>query len=192
MKRTLFFLMFLSCSFLVSGQFRATMKSSYSGVEKEYQVWSDGTNYRYEFKEKEQPMAMIVRPEENKAYVMMPDKKAYRPYPCDDFAIVMTDPVQGCVYIAHSYIEKIAGHEEAAGYDCLKKEYYRAYKGDTSIVFIVLFSEELNFPVKMIQGAFKTVKMELSGIQKWKPEKDYFVLPGGYAEVDENMQPVSH
>ncbi len=185
--------MLISLSLCVSGQFRATMMNGYSGGGKSWQVWSDGTNYRYEHKDNnDQLVVMIVRPEDNKAYVLMPDKKLYRQFTLDNFTIIMMDPVQGCVYIANKYLEKEAGHEKVAGYDCVKKEYYMIYQGDTGLVNVISFSEELNFPLRLEAGTFKKLQMEISDIRKWKPEKDYFMLPAGYTEADETMPPVKH
>lgn len=188
MKRsTLFFALFFVV-FPVFCQFSAIMRNAYSGGEKTYKVWSDGVNYRYEFSEEGSPGIIIFRPEENKTFILMPEKKVFITRACDDMYTLMNDPVQGSLHFADQKdITGItAGHEKVMGYDCVKKEYYLTYdNGDKVLTNVVWFSEELNFPLKITFGAGQKVRMELSDLQKWKPQKEYFQVPEGYTEVDE-------
>ena len=152
MKRQLFL---LALFFVVApgyGQFQAIMKNAYSGDEKTYKVWSDGENYRYEFNENGETRIMILRPPENKAYLLMPENKNFITLACDDWFTLMNDPVQGSLHFAdqEDVIEKMEGHEELSGYNCVKTAYYAIYKsGEEVLTNVVWFSEDLNFPVRV-------------------------------------------
>lgn len=105
---------------------------------------------------------VIVNPEANQTFILMPDKKFFQKTTCDDMFSAMNDPVQSYQQFKQYGKEKSVGNERINGLNCIKKELYR---GDSK-VYTMWFSEELNFPVKIINHP-ANVYMLLSDIKKW-------------------------
>ena len=75
-------------------QFQANMTNVISGREMLYKVYSDLNHYRYEFDENGMKGVVIVLPDENKTFILMPEKKIAHKTKCDALISRMNDPVQ--------------------------------------------------------------------------------------------------
>ena len=185
MKRLLIIFLFFYFSSFAFCQFQAIMTNVMKSKELTSTVYSDLKQYRYEFEEDGIKGVMIVNQEANQTFILMPDKKFFRKTTCDDMFSAMNDPVQSYQQYKQYGKEKSVGNELINGLNCIKKELYR---GDSK-VYTMWFSEELNFPVKIINHP-ANVYMQLSDIKKWKPQDSFFMVPGDYTEVDNKMRPV--
>ena len=77
MKQLLFILFFIPIGSQGFSQFKANMENVISGDKELYSVYSDKTQYRYDFTQDGQKMIIIVKPELNKTLILLPDKKFY-------------------------------------------------------------------------------------------------------------------
>ena len=167
-------------------QFRAVMENVKSGEKEIYTVFSDHTQYRYELTQDGQKMIIIVNPEVNKTWIMLPDKKFYLQEACNDMMVLQNDPVQAYAMMKTHFTEKDAGKEKVEGYTCDKKEIY----DDNNIIITTWIAGALNFPVKMVNHVNENTYMNLKDIRKWQPDETLFRVPEGYTQVDERMRPV--
>ena len=188
MKTALLLIAFILTGSICMAQFTATMKNLVDGQERIYQVYSDGNdNYRYEFTEGGQPGVVIVKPWKNQTIIMMPEKKYWHETTCDNMMTRMNDPVQAAYWFKQNGEEKIEGEEKIGNYLCEKRALYQGEKK----VFLVWHSEELDFPVKIVNLISKNTHMELTNINaEWMSNKSYFFVPPDYIKVDENMHPI--
>jgi len=186
MKRALFILALLMVSIAGRAQFRATMDNVRSGNKDVYTVYSDKTQYRYEFVQDGQKMAIIVKPQANKTLILLPDKKFYIEQACDGMMSRRNDPVQSFAAMKKDYTEKDAGKETLEGYVCDKKEIY----ADNDKIITAWIAGALNFPVKMVNHLYENTYMNLKDIRKWKADPTYFEVPAGFTRVDDRMRPV--
>ncbi len=186
LKRLTFFLLISSLSSQVFPQFKASMENVKSGNKEIYTVYSDKTQYRYDFVQDNQKMIIIVKPQINKTIILLPDKKFYIQQACDGMNSRRNDPVQSYISMKKDYTEKNAGKENVEGFTCNKKEIY----ADNDKIITAWFAESLNFPVKMVNHLYENTYMNLKDIQKWKVDPAFFEIPSGYTEVDERMRPV--
>lgn len=179
-------------SSLVSGQFQAKMSYTPGNEARIYTVYSDLHQYRYEFLENGEKGIVIVKPEANQTYILMPARKFYMKTACDDFNSLMNDPVQASLHFKESHKEKLVGNEQMYGYNCAKKDFYMDYPDpdEDVLVYTIWFSKALNFPVKIENHPRKNVYMELYDIKSWKPQAAIFTIPESYTEVDGRMRPV--
>ena len=187
MKKNLFFLFVaMGMTSLVSAQFQARLLNSFSGTERYYDVYSDLTQYRYEFEEDGMKGIVMVNPGINRTAILIPEKKYVHITTCDGMMSRMNDPVQSYEAYKQYGPEKVTGNETLQGYDCVTKD---IYQGDTK-VFTAWYAEKLKFPVKIVAHYSENMYMELQDIKKWDADPAYFVIPDGYTEVDEEMRPV--
>lgn len=187
MKRIITLIGFAICmQSLLQGQFQAKMINHLSGTERIYKVYSDLNKYRYEFEEDGEAGIVIVDPIENSTAILVPGKKYVHLTTCDGMMSRMNDPVQSYETNKKYGPEKIAGNETIQGYQCIIKD---LYQGDTK-VFTSWYSEQLNFPLKIVAHFSDDSYMEIKEISKWKPDNDLFLIPIGYTEVDERMRPI--
>jgi hypothetical protein len=173
------FSLFTSITFC---QFQAKMSYALSNEALINTVYSDLHQYRYEFVENGQKGVVIVKPEVNQTFILMPARKFFIKTACDDFYSLMNDPVQASLHFKESQKEKLVGNENMNGYNCVKKEYYMVYHDPDKevIVYTVWFSKDLNFPVKIENHPRKNNYMLLYDVKKWVPEDSYFKVPGDY------------
>ncbi len=162
------------------------MKNVVNGDERNYDVYSNLKQYRYEFEENNMKGIVLVNPEANQTCILFPDNKLVHITTCDGMMSRMNDPVQSYMWYKKYGEEKPAGDKEINGYKSKIKELYQ----EDSKVFTVWFSEELNFPLKILSHFAENTYMELKDIETWKPETSYFTVPEDYTEVDERMHPV--
>ena len=186
MKQLLFILFFIPIGSQGFSQFKANMENVISGDKELYSVYSDKTQYRYDFTQDGQKMIIIVKPELNKTLILLPDKKLYMQQTCDGMMSRQNDPVQAYTLMKATYTEKDAGKENVEGFECSKKEIY----ADNDKIITAWYSESLNFPVKMVNHLYENTYMNLKDIQSWKPDQGFFKVPDDYTEVDDRMRPV--
>lgn len=171
---------------LCAGQWQANMTSSLSSDEKEYKVYSDLIQYRYEFEEDEMNGVVIVNPETNVTAIMLLNEKKVHYTPTDGMLSGMNDPVQAYNNNKKYGTEKIYENESIMGYDCTKKT---IYQGENKII-TQWFSADLNFPVKLEGHWSENTFMQLNNIKDWTVDPDIFMVPDDFIEVDDNLNPV--
>lgn len=186
-KRKFFFsiIVLLIIPIVSLGQWQADMTSNFSG-EKQYKVYSDLTQYRYEFVEDGMTGVVITNPSTNITAIMLVDEKKVHYTQSDGMMSAMNDPVMGYKSSTQYLEEKILGEEEISGYNCIKKALFQADKE----FYTQWFSTELNFPVRMLGNWGENPSMQLKNIEKWSVDPSKFVVPEDYVEVDENRNPV--
>jgi hypothetical protein len=167
-------------------QFTAKMINVVDGKERNYIVYSDLKQYRYEFDEDGMQGVVIVNPDKNQTSILLPEMKFVHKTTCDGIMSRMNDPVQAYIWYKNQSEEKIAGTEEISGYNCTKKELLQS----DATVFTLWHAEQLNFPVKITSHFSDNTHMELKDIEPWTADASYFKIPEGYTEVDERMRPV--
>lgn len=180
------FIFLLIIPALSMGQWQANMINSISGGEKHYKVYSNLNQYRYEFNEDGMSGVVIANPETNITAIMLLDEKKVHYTALDGMLSSMNDPVQAYNNSKAYAEEKIIGNETIAGYECIKKE---LFQGEQKL-FSQWFSEELNFPVKLVGHWAENNYMQLNDIQEWDADPAFFVVPDDFMEVDENLNPV--
>lgn len=185
--KKLVILIIICLSFSVANaQFKAKMVNSVQGNERIYTVYSDGDRYRYEFEEGGEKGIVIVKPEENRTHILMPNRKFVHITECDGTMSRMNDPWQSYLWFTKHGEEKKEGAETLFGYDVMVSA---AYQGE-SRVFTCYFSETLNFPLKIESDMEENTFMRLEDIESWKVIEAYFMVPEGYTEVDKRMRPI--
>src|SRR6056297_718028 len=177
-------MIFISCSNTLKAQFIAEMHLSKSDEEGIYQVYHDGTNYRYEFEEEGTPLVVIVHPQKNKTHILFPEKKMFQEMGTQTTRSLSNDPVQTMRYMEEAFTVKTLGKEKINGLEYEKREIY----SEGQLLNTNWYSEKLQFPVKIKQPNRYT--MELKNIRQKKPDKLLFQIPADYSLVDRNMTPV--
>lgn len=188
MRKSLFvsYLLFFSTLPLCSlAQWQADMTNNFSG-EKQYKVYSDLTQYRYEFIEDGMAGVVITNPSTNITAIMLVDEKKVHYTESNGMMSAMNDPVMGYKSSTQYLEEKILGEEEISGYKCVKKA---LMQGEEEF-YIQWFSPELNFPLRMIGTWGEKPSMQLENIQDWDVDPSKFIVPEDYIEVDEELRPV--
>jgi len=170
----------------LSAQFSAEMVNVVQGHERHYKMYSDLENYRYEFEESGEPGIVIVRPGENKTFILMPDRKFVHITSCDGMMSRMNDPWQSYLWFRSYGEEETTGTTELMGYKCTTRSVYQS----GSKVFTCNFSEKLNFPLSMKSDIEGNTYMKLNNIKKWKADPEMFEVPDDYTEVDKRLRPI--
>ena len=170
------------------GQWQANMIMATSAAPgDQYKVYSDLTQYRYEFNQDGMNGVVITNPSTNVTAIMLVDEKKVHYTKADGMRSSMNDPVQAYNATKVYGEEKILGEENISGYDCIKKAIYY----DGKVLYTQWFSEELNFPVKLVQNlGQESGHVQLENIENWKVDPSLFIVPDDYIEVDENQNPV--
>ena len=170
----------------LQAQFRATMINTVDGNERVYSVYSNLDRYRYEFTEGDESGVVIVKPGENKTYILMPDRRFVHVTACDGAMSRMNDPWQSYLWYKKNGEEKVEGTEQVRGYTTSVRSVYRAGKK----LFTCHYAEALQFPLKIENHVAEETHMHLEDIRDWKVNLSVFEIPGDYTEVDRRMRPV--
>ncbi len=181
-----FFLSVLFLPLIVEAQFTATMRNVQSGHTVEYRVYSDLNQYRYETSQDGMNLVIIVKPDQNQTFVILPDKKSIHKTTCDGMMSRMNDPVQALEAVKEAGEVVSTSAVQYEGYDCTKQDIHM----NNEPAFTCWFSPGLNFPLKIENHLASDTYMEVSGIEAWDPDPALFVSPADYTEVDEQMRPV--
>ncbi len=189
MKTSVFFIAVLFLGGSVHAQFKGKMAFTGSGDKVVYTVYSDVSQYRYEFSENGQEMVVIVKPEEMQTLILIPEIKSYMKTSSNDVRSVMNDPVQSYRLFNDTMEEKAAGTEEVNGFNCIKKEYYSKNSNPGTLIYTVWYSRELKMPVKIVDQVRNRNYMELTDVEKWDPVASFFDVPAGYREMQPGQTP---
>ena len=186
MKQNILLITALLISVSVFSQFNAELLNVVSGRERLYKVYSNLQQYRYEFNEDGLRGIVIVFPEKNETYILMPDKKFVQKTTCDGLMSRSNDPVQSYIWFKKKAVEKNAGIETINGINCHKNELFM----NDQKIFISWHSDKYNFPIRIVNNMADNTYMELRNIEKWKVDPALFTIPDDYTEVDQRMRPV--
>ena len=186
MKKTKIIFLISLIPYMANCQFQANMTNIISGREMQYKIYSDLNHYRYEFDEDGVKGVVIVLPDENKTFILMPDKKFVHKTTCDALMSRMNDPVQSYLWFKKNGTENAAGVESIDGISCRKSEVYM----QDQKIFTVWYSDKLQFPIKIVNHTAEDTRMQLNNISNWKTDTKLFNVPDDYIEVDEHMKPV--
>jgi len=166
--------------------FTAKMINTVNGAERVYKLQSDGEKYRYDFEESGMSGTVIVDPDKGKTAILMPDEKYVHFTPTTSRTSLMNDPYQSFLNTKKNFEEKPAGTESVSGYECHKSEFYDSDKK----IITAWYSDELGFLLKMVNNVSENTFMEVRDIIPGAIDKEIFVIPEDYTEVDERMRPV--
>ncbi len=172
-------------------QFTAKMHYTMSGKSGEFQIYSDGSNYRYEFNEDGQEGVVIVPIESEQIFILMPQQKMAIKTNSTSQMSMGRDPLKQYEYwLNEGATEEIVGNEKINGIDCIKKELRNIKKDEYGEVnqqlFTIWYSDEYKFPIKMenyIDGSGSS-GMEVTDIEPWTPNADSFNVPSGYTTME--------
>ena len=184
-------IIFLLSSTTGYAQFTAKMHYTMSGKNGEFQIYSDGSNYRYEFNEDGQEGVVIVPIESEQIFILMPQQKMAIKTNSTSQMSMGTYPLKQYEYwLNEGATEEIVGNEKINGIDCIKKELRNVKKDEYGEVnqhlFTIWYSDEYKFPIKMenyIDGSGSS-GMELTEIGSWTPNEDSFKVPDGYTMME--------
>jgi|GEM_PF-655842 len=170
----------------VSAQFTAEMVNTHSGITIKYKIYNDGTNYRYEFEESGEQLVVIVHPEKKLTSVLLPSLKTVQHMEYQSMSSISNDPVQSIRYYRENYLEKPVGTESIHG---IEARVFDIFYGSEKLLTCWM-SEELNFPLKIINHQQEGVFMEVTGIQTGLQDPALFRIPDDYTEVDSRGRPI--
>lgn len=114
------FFFFLTCLLPVPGK-----SYTLNNEARIYTVYSDLHQYRYEFVENGEKGVVIVKPEVNQTFILMPAKMNFIKTTCDDFNSLLNDPVQASLHFKESQKEKLVGNEQMKGCNYKQKEQFK-------------------------------------------------------------------
>lgn len=185
------FIVLLLLSTSVYGQFTAKMYYTMSGKSGEFKIYSDGSNYRYEFNEDEQEGVVIVPKDAKQIFILMPQQKMAIKTNTTSQMSMGRDPLKQYEYwLNEGATEEIVGNEKINGIECIKKELRNVKKDEYGEVnqhlFTLWYSEEYKFPIKMenyIDGSGSS-GMEVKDIEPWTPTPESFKVPSGYTAME--------
>lgn len=179
MKRILLILPMLLTAFHGYAQFKANMQMSTAGTDVVYTVYSDNTQYRYEFNQNNQPMILIIKPQANTTLMLFPAQKFYMKMTGDNMMDQGgSDPLKNYDLMKKTCIEKVEGKETVEGYVCEK----RVLSTDGKKMMTVWYSDDLKFPLKMVDHK-ANLTMTLKDIKKWDPNPAFFEVPENYTSM---------
>ncbi len=156
-----------------------------------FKLYSDGSNYRYEFNEDGQDGIVIVPNDAKQIFILMPQQKMAIKTNSTSQMSMGRDPLKQYEYwLNEGATEEIVGNDKINGIDCIKKELHNIKKDEYGEVnqhlFTIWYSEKYKFPIKMenyIDGS-NSSGMELTDIEAWTPNVDSFKVPDGYKMME--------
>ena len=166
--------------------FSAEMINVQNGNERIYKLRSDGDKYRYDFVEGDMQGTVIVDREKGRTAILLPDEKFVHYTDINSSTSLMNDPCQSFRYSRERYDEKKTGEEKISGFDCDKSELYAS----DQLVYTAWYSDDLGFPVKLLNEVADNTYMELRDIRKENISDEVFDIPEDYVEVDRKMRPI--
>ena len=142
--------------------------------------------YRMDLIEEGKPIVVIADKEKNIHRFLDMEGKVFFDIPSDDFRILSNDPFKASEYMVSKYEAKVqsSGSEKISGFVCEKQDFF-AYNEHIHAARWV--STEFGFPLKLVtyhQGKEVNIA-ELKDIRNVRPEKDLFVPPAGFKQVEE-------
>jgi len=139
--------------------------------------------YRLEILEDGKPMAIIADREKKIHRVLNMEGKVFFKISSDDFVVRFADPFKASEYMVSEYGSKVEGNEKINGINCEKQVIIVEDKK----IHSRWFSNELNFPVKLVTYNGKKVAYltELKNIREVDLQKELFAPPSDFKQVEE-------
>lgn len=139
--------------------------------------------YRMEVVEEGKPMVVIADREKSIHRFLNMEEKTFFEIPSDDFRILTHDPFKASEYMVSKYGSKIQGSEKISGFACERQDVF----AQDQRIHSRWVSTELKFPVKLISydGEKEVYCAELKAIRNIRLEKDLFVPPAAFKQVEE-------
>ena len=187
MKKIVLIALSIMLSLPLFAQFTADMVFTQLGKQRNFKVFSDETRYRYEFNEDGQEGAVIVNNQTQDFFLIMPQQKVAIKSKAISEISMSADPLKIYdYYMEKGGTEKTIGTENVNGYKCTQRE---LYDENGNLLHTIWYSEEYNFPVKMVSNIDIGAKtqMEIKNIKSWKPDPEKFKVPQGYTIMDQMM-----
>ncbi len=156
-------------------EFTATMIQSDGTQSLESKFLLKGNKYRMEMNQDGQNLVVVVDQDAGKTWVISVDDGRYMEMANQDPVSLMNDPFQGLKYATSIGEAENQGTETVAGMTC-DKILISANGEDMMTQWV---SQEMNFPVKIVNHVIGGFEMELSNIKSESVAADLFVLPEG-------------
>ncbi len=167
-------------------QFTAEMVNVQPRGERVFKVTHNGARYRYDFKEGNEEMILIVDPGQKRSSILIPSMQFVHYMEIQSMNSLSNDPVQSFFYFMDNYDTKEGDTESVNG---RAAKVIEVKYGDQKL-FTCWLSEELNFPLKIVNEQQKGMYMELRNISIGETDPSLFEIPEFYTEVDNKMRPV--
>lgn len=188
--RQLFILVFLTATVVGGyGQFKADMHYTMGGKERIFKIFSDNTNYRYEFEEDGQQGIVISKSGSGEIIILMPQQKMAMKSVSGTPMSMANDPLKAYEYYQEKGYLKEAGKETINGIECSKSELWNKDENSNQKMFTIWTSKKYNFPIKVTNHIDVTgpTGFELKNIESWTPEKASFSVPDDYNIIDQQQ-----
>jgi hypothetical protein len=148
------------------------------GDTKQYRLFSNGTDYRYELQEEGTEVIVIVQPGKEQTAMLLPGKKTGRVVKNSSMTSLSNDPVQSLRHMKQRYGATEVGAEQINGFACTKGQ----IRSGDQLLSTYWFSAELGFPVKIVQ--MNQYTMELKDVKKGEQPGSLFEIPAGFDVTD--------
>ncbi|WP_430934957.1 hypothetical protein [Saccharicrinis sp. 156] len=162
-------------------QFTADMVFNNTGQEKQFKVYSAEAGYRYEFEERGNKSAIIVKNGSKDVVILMPDQKMAIKSPAGSQMSMNNDPIKVFEKYEEQGILKKEGNETINGIVCTKSTLW-SKKNPGQKMYTLWYSEKYKFPMKIIdhmEGS-EGSSMEMKNVKYWKPDNSKFEIPNNY------------
>ena len=142
-------------------------------------------SYRMDLVEEGKPIAVIADKQKNIHRFLDMKEKVFFDIPSDDFNILSNDPFKASEYMISKYDAKVQrnGSEKISGFVCEKQDFF----ANDEHFLTKWVSTEFGFPLKLVtyyEGKEYSIT-ELKAVRNVRLEKDLFVPPVGFKQVEE-------
>lgn len=190
MKKIIFLITVSLVGLTLCGQFMGKMTFDTMGKTRSFTVHSADAGYRYDFDEDGQKGAVIVKNGSREVIILMPQQKMAMKSPSYSPMSMANDPLKSLEKYQKSGLMKEEGKEAVNGIACTKSTLYNA-ENPSQKLFTLWVSDTYRFPMKMVnhidgQG---NSGMEMSEIEPWTPDLQFFEIPAGYRVMDVPVMP---
>ena len=187
LRKTLFCILLSCILYLPSqAQFIAEMHNLQPGGKRIYKVTNNGAKYRYDVTEGTESMIVIVDPENKRSSILIPSMQYVHHMELHSMQSLSNDPVQAFNYYVENYEVTLGEGQTVNGFFALPV----VVSSGGQKLFTGWFSEELDFPVKIINEQQEGHLMELKNIIIEEIDPTLFDIPDHYTEVDNQMRPI--
>jgi outer membrane lipoprotein-sorting protein len=184
-KRTFVYLLAILFSSLpaLAASFTADLVMTKKGKTETAKFSLLNERYRMEVIEDGKLMVVIADREKNVHRFLNMEEKTFFEIPSDDFRILSNDPFKASEYMVSKYDSKIQGSEKVFGFVCERQDVFAQDKR----IHSRWVSNNLKFPVKLVsyEGEKEAYISELKSIRNVRLEKDLFVPPADFKQVEE-------
>lgn len=184
-KGTLFYLLAILLSPLpaLAASFTADLVITENGKTETGKFYLLNQCYRMDLTEDGKPMVIIADREKNVHQILDMEEKVFFEIPSNHFRVLSNDPFKASEYMASKYDRKVQGTEKIAGIVCEKQDLFSQKKRLHSR----WLSNKMKFPLKLFtyDGGKEFQIIELQTIRKISLDKDLFVPPAGFKQVEE-------